>query len=84
MGDVLLSLFVIVIVGAYIVVAVYNFGKTYFAAVLQRRKERRSAKQMAGANNGGENDTGNRSVKVVPQNYVAAQNERHELKSWGK
>ena len=31
---------------------------------------------MAGANNGGENDTGNRSVKVVPQNYVAAQKTR--------
>jgi hypothetical protein len=57
-------------------VAVYIFGGTYFAAVLQLRKERRSAKQMAGANNGSENDTGNRSVKVVPQNYVAAQKTR--------
>jgi hypothetical protein len=39
---------------------------------------------MAGVTNGGESEKGNRSVKVVPQNCVVAQNERHELKSWGK
>jgi hypothetical protein len=59
-------------------------GKTYFSAVLRRRKERRSVVQMAEGT--GKIETGNRSAKVVPQHYVADQkkrNELNELKSWG-
>ena len=82
-GDVMLSLFIIAIVGTYIVLAVYHFGKTYFRSVPQRRKKIRSNIQMAGATNGGDGEKGYRSVKVVPQNYVANPNERNELKNWG-
>ena len=77
-----ISLFLITLVGTYIGVVSYNFCKTYVRSVLQRRKERRSIIQMAGATNGGESEKGNRSVKVVPQNYVANPNERNELKNW--
>jgi len=79
----LISLLLITLVVTYIGVVSYNFGKTYVRSVLQRRKERRSIIQMAGVTNGGESEKGNRSVKVVPQNYVANPNERNELKNWG-